>query len=207
MPALVFDLVELNLMIEVPTRFRENAERRFDDSFGGSFGEVAAAIWLEERKSENEDTTCGTCRAVCPDSVVALSRGLPASEELGGPSKRASTPLSQPILSSKRTDYILLLLLDSVVVWCKAVPHGGINRVHWGQAATELFSRFALVHAALGITELVPAGIRVVTGTREAERQAMGVLKRGLDYYCTEGRARAYSIKIRPMARHDLVGG
>lgn len=174
-----FDLVELNLIIEVPTLFRENAERRFDGSFCGTFVEVAAAIWLEERKSENEDTVCGTGRVVCPESVGGISRGLPASEELGGLSTRASTQRSQDIPSSQRTNYVLLLLLDPLVIRRKAVPHGGIDCVHWGQTATELFSRFSLVHAALSITKVIPAGIRVVTGTCEANRQAMGVLNKG----------------------------
>lgn len=157
MPAVFFDLVELNLIIEVPTRFREKAETRFDVC--GGFGGVAAAIWVEDRKSEKEDAVCGTGRAVCPASGVRISRGLSASEELGGLSKRASGLGSQPIQASQHTDCILLLPLDLLLVWRKAVPHGGIDCVHWGQTATKLFPWFALVHATLGITEVIPAGI------------------------------------------------
>lgn len=159
MPAVFFDLVELNLIIEVPTRFRENAEPRFDGCFCGGFGGVAPAIWLEDRKSENEEAVCGTGRVVCPASEVRISRGLPASEELGGLSTRVSGSGSQPISVSQHTDCVLLVLLDPFVIWRKAVPHGGVDCVHWDQAATKLFSWFALVHATLGITEVVPTGI------------------------------------------------
>ena len=170
MAAEFFDLVDLKLIIEVPTRFRENAEPRFDDCFCGGFAGVAPAIWLEDRKSENEDAVCGTGRVVCPASGVRISRGLPASEELGGLSTRASGSGSQPIPASRHTDYILLLLLDPLVIWRKAVLHGGVDCVHWSQAAAELFSRFALVYTTLGITEVVSAGIRIIPGTREAVR-------------------------------------
>jgi len=206
-PAVFFDLVELNLIIEVPTRLRENAETRFGDCFCGGFGGAAAAIWLEDRKSENEDGDCGTGRVVCPASVVRIGRGLPASEELGGLSTRASGSGSQPVPVSQHTDCVLLTLLDPLVFWRKAVPHGGIDCIYWGQAATKLFPWFALVQATLGITEVVPAGIRIIPATREAVRQAMGVLKRGLDHDSTWGRGRTYSIKVSPMARHGLVGG
>jgi len=206
-PVAFFDFVEPSLMIEVPTRLRENAGRRFGGWFCGSFGEVAAANWLGERKSENEDAVLGTGRVVCPGSVVRISRGLPASEELGGLSTRASAPRLQLISSRQHTNCILPLLLDPLIIWRKAVPHGGIDCAHWGQAATELFSWFTLVQATLGIAEVVPAGVRVVTGACEAERQTMGVLKRGSGHYSTWGRVRAYSIEVSPMARHDLVGG
>jgi hypothetical protein len=73
-PALCFDLVEPSLLIEAPTFLRENAELRRDGWVCGSFGEVAAAIWLEERKSENEEGVC----------EVGIGWGLPPSEEWEG---------------------------------------------------------------------------------------------------------------------------
>ena len=93
-----FDLVERNRIIEAVARFRENVDLRFGGCSFGSFGEVAAAIWLEERKSENEDPVCWTGRVAWPAVVVVVgevkaSRGLPASEP-GGLSTRASAPQS-----------------------------------------------------------------------------------------------------------------
>jgi hypothetical protein len=95
---LPFDLVERNRIIEAVARFKENVDLRFGGCSFGSFGEVAAAIWLEERKSENEDPVCWTGRVAWPAVVVVVgevkaSRGLPASEP-GGLSMRASAPQS-----------------------------------------------------------------------------------------------------------------
>ena len=43
--------------------------------------------------------------------------------------------------------------------------------------ATKFFPRFALVHTTLGVGEVVPAGIRIITGTCEARGQAVSVLQ------------------------------
>ena len=85
--ALFFDLVDRNPRTEAVARLRENVGPRFGGFFCGSCWEVAAAIWLEERKSENEDTVCGAGRVVWPAGVK--NRGLTASGELGGLSTRA----------------------------------------------------------------------------------------------------------------------
>lgn len=193
--------MERNARTEAAVRFREKPEPRFDDCFCGGFGGVAAAIWLEERKSENEDGDCGTGRVVRPTGTGC---GFPAPGEIGGLSTRASAPRSSLISLRERTNDILLL---DVLIWGKALPHGGVDCVHWGQAATELFSWFTLVHATLGITEVVPAGIRVVTGTCEAGRQAVSVLERESGYDNASERAAAYSVEVGPTARHDLVEG
>ena len=84
---LPLDLVERKLIIEALTRFREKVGPRFDDCFCGGVGGVAAAIWLEERKSENEDAVCGTGCVAC-SAGVGIRRGLPASGELGRLSAR-----------------------------------------------------------------------------------------------------------------------
>lgn len=63
------------------------------------------------------------------------------------------------------------------------MPHGWIDCIHRGQATTKLFPWFALVHATLGVAELVPTGIRVVADACEALGQAVIVLKRRLDHH------------------------
>ena len=83
MEALPFNFVEQNSVIEAVARFTENVKPRFDEFFGGAFKGDAAAIWLEERKSENEDGVCGACRVPCSGGVKA-GPGLPTSGELGG---------------------------------------------------------------------------------------------------------------------------
>lgn len=101
--ALPFGFVERNAIIEAVARFRENAGPRFDCFFGGSFGGVATAIWLEERKSENEGVVRGTDRVVC-SAEVKTGRGLPASEELGRlPTRGVSTAITAHFVKVKQT--------------------------------------------------------------------------------------------------------
>jgi len=89
---LPFDLVERNAIIEAVVRFRENVELRFDELFCGGFGGAAVTIWLEERKSENEDGVCGACSVFC-SAGVKTGRGPPTSGELRG-LLTASSPTS-----------------------------------------------------------------------------------------------------------------
>ena len=113
--ALPFDLTDWDPGIEVMTRFREDVKPRFHGFFCGSCWEVAAAIWSGERKSENEDTPVGgTGRGVWLAGVK--TRGLPT---------RVSASQSWLISSNQHTNYILI-----VVVWGKAVSHGGVGYIH-----------------------------------------------------------------------------
>lgn len=83
------------------------------------------------------------------------------------------------------------------------MPQGWINCINRGQAATKLFPWFALVHATFGVAEMVPAGIRVVTGTSEAIRQAVSVLERGSEQHI--GKAmKTHSVKVSPAVGHNL---
>lgn len=52
-----------------------------------------------------------------------------------------------------------ILSLGLGVVLSEAMSHGGIDPMHEGQAAAELFPRFALVHTTLGVSELISASI------------------------------------------------
>jgi hypothetical protein len=112
--------MERNPIIEAVVRFRENAEPRFDGFFCNGSGGAAVAIWLGERKSENECGICGACRVLC-SAGVKTGRGLPASGELRKFPIRASVSQSYIISASQRTDHILLP--DFVVVRSKAVSH------------------------------------------------------------------------------------
>ena len=116
--ALPFNLVEQNSVIEAEARFTENVKPRFDEFFCGGFEGDVVAIWLEERKSENEDGVCGACSVLCSAGVKTV-RGPPTSGELGGLSIRALAQ-SYIISASQRTSNILP---DSMVVRSKAMPH------------------------------------------------------------------------------------
>ena len=127
MAALPFDLVERNAINEV-ARLNENVELRFSCVFCGGFEGVAVAIWLEERKSENAGAVRGTGRMLC-SAGVKIARGLSASEELGGISTRGLASRSYLTPASQHTNRILLLL-DLLLVWSKAMPHRGIDCLH-----------------------------------------------------------------------------
>lgn len=125
--ALLFDLVERNPIIEAVTRFRENVELRFDGFSCGGFGGAAAAIWLEERKSENEDGVCGACSVFC-SAEVKTGRGPPGSVELRGLSIMAlARSYIIPMSQRYSTDSILP---NFIVVRSKAMPHGRIDWIN-----------------------------------------------------------------------------
>lgn len=106
--ALPFNLVEQDSLIEVVARFTENVKPRFGEFFCEGFEGDAVSIWLEERKSENEDMVGG----------VKVGRGLPTSGELRGLSIGVLAQ-SYTISASQRTNSILP---DFIVVRSKEVP-------------------------------------------------------------------------------------